>query len=174
MVDELSVGSHRILLSTHSALLSPMGNHPENLFGNISVIVNCHQKQQDAPKYHYKANNIMYYEIHSLIESGDYIKIFLEINNAIWRGVQTGNVFIHCLAGVHRAAAVCVSHFIWRYYYLGHTHIPNDIPKIYESLAERRQGVAGLGYEAMVVGFKKYLENQKNPANLNRSRSESL
>jgi hypothetical protein len=50
-----------------------------------------------------------------------------------------------------------VSHFLWRYYTLGH-QLPQDIPTIYKSLAARRRGVDPLSYVDIVIEFEKQLK----------------
>jgi len=102
------------------------------------------------------------YPIHSICSFNDSpSQVYLEINEKIWRALQTGNVFVHCLAGVHRAASVVVSHFLWRYHMLGHTYLEKNIDAIYRLLKAVRPGVEPLSYIRYVSGFEASLLAQK-------------
>jgi protein-tyrosine phosphatase len=50
----------------------------------------------------------------SINDENQICEIFDMMNEAMWEGLQTGNVVVHCLAGVHRAACVVVTHYLWR------------------------------------------------------------
>jgi protein-tyrosine phosphatase len=113
--------------------------------------------------YNVEAKKFIYFPVHDLLRNRDareIVETFRNFNEAIWEGLQSGNVFCHCLAGVHRAACVAVSHYLWRYYKLGHTHLTSDIAKIYKSLSSRRAGVAALGYLELVKVWEAHLRSQ--------------
>lgn len=76
------------------------------------------------------------------------------------KAIQEGTVIVHCLAGVHRASAVTVSHYLYRHYALGHRHVCDDVPTLYENLAKIRRGVAPLGYKDMVDNYKLFLQSK--------------
>lgn len=88
------------------------------------------------------------------------MEVLTKFNEAMWEGLQKGSVVVHCLAGVHRAACVVVSHFLWRYYKQGHTYLSPDIAAIYECLGKRRYGVAPLDYVSLVKQFEEHLKSQ--------------
>lgn len=71
------------------------------------------------------------------------------------------NVIVHCLAGYHRSACVTVSHFIYRYYFLGHDSIPFDVIQIYHDLAEIRQGVALLDFGPILEGWTTFCKDKR-------------
>jgi len=159
IIEELSVGNNKLILSNQSILTGPKNSQPE-FFSRIAAIINCHQTEEEALSEPYTVNvqNRYYFPVHTLISRRTESQlVFSRFNEAIWKNLQNGHVFVHCLAGVHRAAAVVVSHFIWRYYKLGHKYLPSDINEIYASLAKKRKGVAGLSYKKFVIEWKDYL-----------------
>ena len=105
---------NKIILSSESVLQTTaphiLESRPPEIFGNISLIVNCHKKEithNQGRKYSVDPKKVIFHPIHGLLsKTGDekeIIQVFQEINEAIWEALKTGNVFIHCLAGVHRA-----------------------------------------------------------------------
>jgi len=172
IIDELCIGANKFVLSNESVLTrkwnfshrdGSLDTHP--VFNNISLIVNCHKTETEArDQYIVKSKKVIYFPIHTLIgilnseeKKKKLIEIFNEINTEIWNALKTGNVIVHCLAGVHRAGCVTVSHFLWRNYFLNHKHIPNDVGFIYKSLASRREGVAPLSYAELLLVWELHL-----------------
>lgn len=171
IIEELGVGVNKFLLSNESVLQAPPANaslRPAEIFNNITLIANCHKKESthhSGRGYTVEAKRVIFYPVHNLLranmkDTADVIKTFTEFNEAIWEALKEGNVFVHCLAGVHRAACVAVSHYLWRYYKLGHKHLSADVPAIYESLASRRPGVVALSYLSLVRVWEEHLRKQ--------------
>eukprot|EP01126_Amoeba_proteus_P057165 TRINITY_DN7256_c0_g1_i6.p1 TRINITY_DN7256_c0_g1~~TRINITY_DN7256_c0_g1_i6.p1 ORF type:complete len:298 (+),score=48.42 TRINITY_DN7256_c0_g1_i6:28-894(+) len=157
IVSELSVGTHKLLLSNALVLLSNIHRSFSEL-QNVSLIVNC-QSVSNRHTYSVKTEKILAHPIHDIgqnIESD--IEVFMKINVQIWESLQKGNVVVHCLAGFHRAACVVVSHFLWRYHVLGHHFLSNDLNQIYSDLSERRRGVSPLDYIDFLKIFRSHLE----------------
>jgi len=50
-----------------------------------------------------------------------------------------------------------VSHYLWRYYTLGHKHLLHNIQAIYTHLASIRRGVAPLSYVTLVQEYENIL-----------------
>jgi hypothetical protein len=167
IIDELGIGTNKFLLCSENVLTAPPRNaelRPDFLFDNITLIVNCHKKEKPGRKYTVNSKKVVYYPIHSLLGADDteeILQTFNTFNENIWEALKEGNVFCHCLAGVHRAACVAVSHYLWRYHKLGHTHLPCDISSIYQSLASRRPGVAPLSYVSLVRTWERHLIQSK-------------
>lgn len=169
VVEELGVGVNKFLLSSEGVLQAPPANaahRPPELFNNISLIANCHKKEishKQGKGYTVQPKKVVFYPVHALLrtqmdDQKEIIQTFETFNEAIWEGLKEGNVFVHCLAGVHRAAAVAVSHYLWRYYKLGHKHLSSDVNGIYDSLAKRRPGVAPLSYITLVRIWEDHLK----------------
>jgi len=159
IVEELCFGSNKLIISNEAILLAPPASRQALVFDNIALIVNCNLPQ--PPPYTVTPKKVICHPLHTLSRAqGSSDPIFYSINEAIWAGLQTGNVVVHCLAGVHRAACVVVSHALYRHYKLRHTHISNDIAELYRKLASIRRGVAPLGYLALVSSFRDSLEKQ--------------
>merc|ERR1712117_436956 len=90
---------------------------------------------EDKPK-------VIFQAVHQWFSLGsDMNKTNDEIQEAMWEALQSGTVAVHCLAGIHRAACIVACHFLWRYYALGHKHIPGDSPSIYCKLQAVRRHV---------------------------------
>jgi hypothetical protein len=169
VIEELGLGTNKFVLCNEAILTTnDIRSRPSYIFENASLILNCHKTEQEGGgRYSVKAKAILYYPIHTLMAAAfrpggetKVIAVLKKFNEAIWEGLQTGNVFVHCLAGVHRAACVAVSHYLWRFYVLKHTHLSSDIQDIYSQLAERRPGVAALGYKIFVEMWQSYLDAQ--------------
>jgi len=166
IIEELAVGNHKVILSNASILESRKALTEPELGSSVALIVNCHQTLADCPKYAITPEKIVAFPVHCLGCGGaddkeQIIEVFTNFNEAIWDALQRGNVVIHCLAGVHRAACVTVSHYLWRHYNLGHTHISVGLGEIYRSLAERRAGVAPLDYISLIKDFAAHLKQQQ-------------
>lgn len=158
ILDELRVGRNQLLLSNESCLLKRGGRALDSNFQNISLIVNCHM--QSVPVDYYAVPcRVMCHAVHQLsrMPAHHRMQVFLEINEAIWEGLQTGTVVVHCLAGVHRASCVVVSHMLYRHFVKGQTYLSSDILTNYAGLAKIRRGVEPLGYIDLVRDFRNYL-----------------
>merc|ERR1712000_551051 len=113
IIDDLSNGNNKLILSDESTLTCNfMKNRPDHIFNNISTIVNCAEANVSKSRYQVKCNKVISYPIHKLGYNNDknIIETYNNINEAIWEGIQNGGVVIHCLAGMHRAPTVVVSH----------------------------------------------------------------
>lgn len=179
IIDELSCGANKLCLSNDSILKhKPYGQKQIGLqLNGIALIVNCHEEGVGVSDYFVKPAKVVCHPVHELISWNEEKRkfatsVFRTFNEEIWAGLQKGHVFVHCLAGIHRASSVVVSHFLWRYYTLGH-QLPHDIPTIYKSLAERRRGVDPLSYVDIVIEFEKQLkQEQKQIADEKKKNSE--
>ena len=78
----------------------------------------------------------------------------------MWGALQQGNVVVHCLAGMHRAPAICCCFWLYRYYKLGHKLI-NNIGEMYKIISGIRQGAEPLGYIEMIKTYEIYLKTLK-------------
>jgi len=153
------VSDLKLIISNEAILLAPPKSRHGPFFDNVALIVNCNLAS--PPPYTVTARKVICHPIHTMSRAkGASDSVLYSINDAIWEGLQTGNVVVHCLAGVHRAACVVVSHALYRHYRLRHTYISNDISALYSKLASIRRGVAPLGYLALVTSFRDSLEKQ--------------
>jgi len=160
-INELCVGNFKLCLSNERILKSSKEDltHQNAIFDNISLIVNCHMKDVNKSYYHVATKEVCSYPIHNIsLKKKDPVVVYQKLNEKIWQYIQTGNVFVHCLAGVHRAASVVVSHFLWRYYYLNHRHLEKNIENIYQYLKSIRPGVEPLSYVRYVIAFEAHLK----------------
>lgn len=157
IVEELSCGSNKLIISNESVLTAPLSGKP-SVLDNIALIVNCNMP--NPPPYTVKAKKVICHPVHAMCrQRGASDEILEKINQQIWAGLQQGNVVVHCLAGVHRASCIVVSHALYRHFKLKHTHIPGDTYELYARLASIRRGVQPLGYLALVTSFREYLED---------------
>jgi hypothetical protein len=179
VVEDLSVGPNLILLANHDVLLRKYFGFSDDkdsglvsfarhtalpdVLSNIALIVNCHQPYHSKEAYTVRPRAVICFPVHQMRKSNgrpmdnDPVTIYDRFNRAIWEALQSGSVVIHCLAGVHRAASVCVAHYLWRYHVLGHKHLPCNIAQIYVNLANIRRGVAPLSYIGLVQEYEQYL-----------------
>jgi hypothetical protein len=158
IVEELCWGQNKLVISNESVLTAPLSGRP-SVLDNISLIVNCNMAS--PPPYTVKSQRVICHPVHAMSRARGASDFKLAaINEDIWAGLQTGNVVVHCLAGVHRASCIVVSHALFRHYKLKHTHISSDIATIYTKLASIRKGVQPLGYLALVTSFREYLEKE--------------
>lgn len=106
VIEELSVGVNKFLLSSESVLQAPPANaalRPQELFTNITLIANCHKKEithQNGRPYTVEAKKVIFYPIHALLRSAvdnpaEVIQIFEQFNESIWEALKEGNVFCH-------------------------------------------------------------------------------
>jgi len=158
IVEDLCFGNNKLIISNESVLTSPLSGRP-SVLDNLSLIVNCNMAS--PPPYTVRAAKVICNPVHAMSRAKGASDLKLAaINEEIWAGLQTGNVVIHCLAGVHRASCMVVSHALFRHFRLKHTHISSDIASIYTKLASIRKGVQPLGYLALVTSFREYLEKE--------------
>jgi protein tyrosine phosphatase len=158
IVEELCFGQNKLVISNESVLTSPLSGRP-SVLDNVSLIVNCNMAS--PPPYTVRTEKVICHPVHAMPRTrGASDTKLAAINEDIWAGLQKGNVVIHCLAGVHRASCIVVSHALFRHYKLQHTHISSDIATIYTKLASIRKGVQPLGYLALVTSFREFLERE--------------
>lgn len=144
VVPWLSLGRTQALILTDEATLCR--NLPnERIFEHVTLIVNCHENKVDTDKYKIRSNfTVISRAVHKWVvnESSVTVEWNDDIQKAIWHHLQNGgSVAVHCLAGIHRAAAIVACQFLFRHYRLGHTHISSDPVDIYKKLVSVRPAV---------------------------------
>jgi len=168
VVSECSLGHTQKLILCDEATLT-RSIPQERIFEYLKLIVNCHEDNWKQGKYrigscssavHPRVICTALHKWNHRSLGNEQNELNDQIQVAIWEALQTGTVAVHCLAGIHRAACIVACHFLWRHYYLGHTHIPGDSPSIYCKLQAVRRHVTP-AYEHVLESYLRHLRSKK-------------
>ncbi|KAJ1615975.1 hypothetical protein T492DRAFT_1109684 [Pavlovales sp. CCMP2436] len=165
--EDLTIGPFQRVMLADEATLARGGAYMPPIFTRLTLVVNCHQDSSAARPGKYSLGaaqpNVVYSPIHKLYGSQPNLVVdtLRGIAEHMWTALQSGSVAVHCLAGLHRAPAVVACFYLYRYYILGHTHLPHDIGEIYARIRAIRPSVAPLGYIELIKKFELYAVGQQ-------------
>lgn len=162
VIEALSVRGHSLLLSNADALTAD-APRKSSMLSNVALVVNCADSK--PPEYWFSPKRVKCMPLHILARSmpvdGLNARLY-KTNEQIWEALATGDVVVHCLAGLHRAACLVVTHFLYRSIALGHQYLSSDIAAIYDQLASVRPGVEPLSYFPVAMSFRQWLDKRQS------------
>lgn len=168
VVPELSLGrTQKLILSDEATLRRVLPD--ERIFEHLRLIVNCHEHSAEASKYKIgscssrdQRPQIICQAVHDWfrLDATTMNAANDQIQETIWKALQSGSVAVHCLAGIHRAACIVACHFLWRHYTLKHTNVTCNTEEIYRRLIAVRPNVSP-AYAHVLRQYELYLKAGK-------------